>query len=450
MEWSQSSNGSDAVPSSGEDVHVTRVLEELNLSNRYIRDTCPRAARLLGKGTTGTVWKAFDVWHARHVAIKHVPAMGTGGLRRGMTGGDSPSVSDATRTLREGLFNVELRGTPSVVEMHDVHGPSDAGDVLIVFELMACGSLRDRLQHARHAARANGVPWGARQCFSLPQVKVLMRDVFSGLAAIHDRGIVHRDVKPDNMMLYEENAQLRLKLCDFGMARSIYETTTSSPSNTWTSYVVTWWYRAPEVDHLIWSPRSPERSGALPPCAYTEKIDVFSAGCVMVEALAVDPMYAARKNDRKCKQLRADLVADAVRTVRRRFGEEAAEVLGLMLREDPAERPPARELLRHPFFADVPRRRTQQQQERPYVRVDFGSRSLCPAEIRRRFAQLASETRLDGGGDLHDAPDIVRLDARGRPVRTRRPGKARPTCTHCQREIARICRGSKQFGTRIN
>jgi serine/threonine protein kinase len=91
-----------------------------------------------------------------------------------------------------------------------------------------------------------------------------------GLKHLHSANVIHRDVKPSNLLL---NADCSLKLCDFGLARGVE--TTESPDLT--EYVVTRWYRAPEI--------------MLSCMQYSKSIDVWSVGCVFAELLGTKPLF---------------------------------------------------------------------------------------------------------------------------------------------------------------
>ncbi|KAH6796721.1 mitogen-activated protein kinase 3 [Perilla frutescens var. hirtella] len=92
-----------------------------------------------------------------------------------------------------------------------------------------------------------------------------------GLKYIHSAGIIHRDLKPINLLL---NANCDLKICNFDLAR------TSSVNEFMTEYVVTRWYRAPEL--LINSSE------------YTAAIDVWSVGCIFMELMNRKPLFTGK------------------------------------------------------------------------------------------------------------------------------------------------------------
>ena len=85
---------------------------------------------------------------------------------------------------------------------------------------------------------------------------------------MHSAQVIHRDLKPSNLLL---NKSCELKICDLGLARGFEDST-----NVLTEYVVTRWYRAPEV--------------ILNASEYTSAIDVWSIGCIMAELLGRAPL----------------------------------------------------------------------------------------------------------------------------------------------------------------
>ncbi|KAG9273088.1 mitogen-activated protein kinase 12 [Astyanax mexicanus] len=98
------------------------------------------------------------------------------------------------------------------------------------------------------------------------RVQYLVYQMLRGLKYIHAAGIIHRDLKPGNLAINEE---CELKILDFGLARQA--------DSEMTGYVVTRWYRAPEVI-LSWM-------------HYTQTVDIWSVGCIMAEMLMGKPLF---------------------------------------------------------------------------------------------------------------------------------------------------------------
>ena len=86
--------------------------------------------------------------------------------------------------------------------------------------------------------------------------------MLQALAFLHDLGVVHRDIKPENLLVTKDD---RVKLCDFGFARTL-----GQEGQPLTSYVATRWYRSPE---LLLTP------------SYGKKVDLWAVGCIMAEML---------------------------------------------------------------------------------------------------------------------------------------------------------------------
>jgi len=95
------------------------------------------------------------------------------------------------------------------------------------------------------------------------QVKHFMQQMLSAVAALHETWLVHRDLKTTNLLV---NAQGRLKVCDFGMARHC-----GSPGRPYTDEVISRWYRPPEI--------------LLGGGTYSTGVDIWSLGCIFGELL---------------------------------------------------------------------------------------------------------------------------------------------------------------------
>ena len=102
-------------------------------------------------------------------------------------------------------------------------------------------------------------------------VQYFLYQILRGLKYIHSANVLHRDLKPSNLLL---NANCDLKICDFGLAR------VTSESDFMTEYVVTRWYRAPEL--------------LLNSSDYTTAIDVWSVGCIFMELMDRKPLFPGR------------------------------------------------------------------------------------------------------------------------------------------------------------
>ena len=103
------------------------------------------------------------------------------------------------------------------------------------------------------------------------RAQYFLYQILRGLKYIHSANVIHRDLKPSNLLL---SANCDLKICDFGLARP------SSESDMMTEYVVTRWYRAPEL--------------LLNSTDYSAAIDVWSVGCIFMELINRQPLFPGR------------------------------------------------------------------------------------------------------------------------------------------------------------
>ena len=168
------------------------------------------------------------------------------------------NATDARRTLREIKLLRRLQHE-NIVLLKDIMRPpskDDFNDVYLVYELMDT----DLHQILRSS-----------QGLSDEHCQYFLYQILRGLKYVHTAQVLHRDLKPSNLLL---NANCDLKICDFGLAR------TSSERGFMTEYVVTRWYRAPEL---------------LLSCEdYTSAIDIWSMGCILAEILGRKPLFPGK------------------------------------------------------------------------------------------------------------------------------------------------------------
>lgn len=107
--------------------------------------------------------------------------------------------------------------------------------------------------------------------------KYFLYQILKGVHAIHRGHVLHRDLKPGNVLV---NKNCDLKICDFGLARGIQKLGDDGPQGQLTEYVVTRWYRAPEL--LVESE------------TYTDAIDVWAVGCMLAEMLGRKALFPGR------------------------------------------------------------------------------------------------------------------------------------------------------------
>ncbi|MGB2874972.1 MAG: serine/threonine-protein kinase [Gaiellaceae bacterium] len=245
-----------------------------------------RLEELLGEGAAGVVFGARDE-HGRRVALK---------LLRPEFSEDAVMVA---RFEREARLAREL-GTPHVVPILEL-GRSDSLTYLAM-PYYTGGSLAQRL-------RAVG-PLG------LHETVELAAQLGRGLDALHARGVLHRDVKPSNVLLDGEGAAA---LADFGLARGADSTRLTADGQL----LGTPHYLAPE---LI------EGSEA------TRQSDVYALGCVLYKCVAGEPPFAGRG----AAEIGFAHLAEAPPDPRERrpeLSEDVSNALLAALEKDPAARP---------------------------------------------------------------------------------------------------------------
>jgi len=117
----------------------------------------------------------------------------------------------------------------------------------------------------------------SKQDLSNEHVQYFLYQILRGLKCLHSANVLHRDLKPSNLLV---NGNCDLKICDLGLARGILPEDDKAGqvgSVVLTEYVVTRWYRAPEI--------------MLACQDYTKAIDMWSVGCIFAELLGRKPFF---------------------------------------------------------------------------------------------------------------------------------------------------------------
>ncbi|XP_044506705.1 cyclin-dependent kinase F-4-like [Mangifera indica] len=279
-----------------------------------------QAIQPVGEGAYGEVWKAFDQRSGEVVAIKK--------LRRSYY-----SWKDCMN-LRE-VKSLSKMKHPNIVKLQEVIKQHDS--LYFVFEYMETNLNRIIRQRKSFFTNLEVRSW----CFQ----------ILLGLNHMHQKGYFHRDLKPENLLV-SENV---MKIADFGMVKEI----DSEPS--YTEYVTTRWYRAPEV--------------ILKSSNYNSKVDMWAVGAIMAEMYALHPIFpgkdAADQMFKICRVLGSPTQETwpeglvLARSLGYQFpelpgvnlskfmpsaSEDAISFISWLCSWDPLKRPTAAQALQHPFF----------------------------------------------------------------------------------------------------
>jgi serine/threonine protein kinase len=212
----------------------------------------------LGAGAYGTVVSAFDTKKGKKkkVAIKKIERTFEHHLY-------------AKRTLRE-IKILRLLQHDNIIDIKTIIKPKslkDFSEIYVVFEPMETdlGSIIKSDQE-----------------LTLDHVRFFMYQILRGMKYVHSAGILHRDLKPRNILV---NSNCDLKIWDFGLARAdipdLYE------AGAMTDYIATRWYRAPEL---------------LMGCEdYAESIDTWAIGCIFAELLTRKPFLPGSDSENQLK-----------------------------------------------------------------------------------------------------------------------------------------------------
>ena len=194
---------------------------------------------IVGEGAYGIVYKCRNKETNDYVAIKKFK---------------ETEDEIVKKTMKRELRVLQLLKNENIVEFKEAF--KKKGNLYLVFEYVE-KNLLEILQET-----PKGLDPGL--------IKNVIYQLCKAIKYLHDMSIIHRDIKPENLLI---DANLKLKLCDFGFARTIK----GSGKEHLTDYVATRWYRSPEL--LI-------TSGV-----YGTEIDYWAIGCIMGELIDGNPLF---------------------------------------------------------------------------------------------------------------------------------------------------------------
>ncbi|CAG8519762.1 2110_t:CDS:2 [Acaulospora morrowiae] len=342
--------------------------EELQIEKKYNKE------KKIGEGTYAKVYKGTERETGRVVAIKKIKLVQT---EIGFQGIEISAVREV-KVLRE------LRH-PNIIELIDIY--SHQTNLQLVLEYLDSDLemiIKDK-----------------SLVFMSADTKSWMLMTLRGLDHCHRNWILHRDMKPNNLLVGKDG---QLKIADFGLARDFADPHVKNMSPR----VVTRWYRAPELFFI--------------PSQYSYAVDIWSVGCIFAELMLRTPYLPGETDLGQLETIFQALgtpneedwpgFSELSKNVRfQKFprpplkqlftaaGNDAIDLLEKLLTYDPNKRITTREALNHPYFRNKPR---------PTPPERLPKQEKTPLEEEAQSKQLPS-TRMDpkeSGKNKRKAQDL--------------------------------------------
>ncbi|KAL2342917.1 hypothetical protein Fmac_004202 [Flemingia macrophylla] len=258
-----------------------------------------RKGKLLGRGTFGHVYMGFNCENGQMCAIKEVKVVS-----------DDQQSRECLKQLNQEINLLNQLSHPNIVQYYGSELVEESLSVYL--EYVSGGSIHKLLQE-----------YGP---FKEPVIQNYTRQIVSGLAYLHGRNTVHRDIKGANILV-DPNGEI--KLADFGMAKHI------NSSASMLSFKGSPYWMAPEV--------------VMNTNGYSLPVDIWSLGCTIIEMATSKPPWSHYEGVAAIFKIGNSKDMPEIPEL---LSNEAKNFIRQCLQRDPSTRPTAQKLLEHPFISD--------------------------------------------------------------------------------------------------
>ncbi|RAK93219.1 serine/threonine protein kinase [Aspergillus costaricaensis CBS 115574] len=287
-----------------------------------VREMCRRAKtntppyefeELIGKGSYGRVYKGHQLPSSKVVAIKvmDIDSVDYQTVRDFR----DESIKDFIHEIRvmKQVKDAGARNINELIEAISIHS-----QLWLVCEYCPGGSVRTLM-------RATGDR--LEEKFIIP----IARELAAGLRAIHDAGVIHRDIKAANILIHEEG---RLQICDFGVAGVL-----QSQMDKRSTWIGTPHWMPPEM----FATRGEAHK-------YGSEIDVWAYGCTLFEFATGNP---PNSNLRERMQIGRQITRNTPKLDTDKYSDGLKSIVSFALESNPVTRPGMADILTHPYVADT-------------------------------------------------------------------------------------------------